>query len=94
MTDRLREALAGWDGMDIDEGLEPERTFATAARVLVDAPEVWWCEVHEASAPDWIVLSPLGPKCWRYVGVHTVDELPDQPCRMVPRLLVDPGSLT
>ena len=56
------------------------RTLAAAARRVAEAPEVWWCEVHQRTAPPLID------------GSKNCRSADDTPCRMVRRLLVDPGD--
>lgn len=60
-----------------------------AARRVADAPEIEWCEEHQApedpSEPPWCLRARLA------FDAYQDDSLADN-CRMVRRLLVDPGN--
>ena len=80
--ERLREAIA--DVRDLSDGSEPDtlHVLVAAARAVLEAPEVWWCEVHEQAgrpgAPFCIMVS--------YLRVRRVSVA--ESCRMVRVFLV------
>lgn len=79
LTDDIAEVFSyygDWPEM-MPESLQ---TVVAAARRVADAPEVWWCRVHQRTAPPLID------------GSKNCRSADDTPCRMVRRLLVDPGD--
>lgn len=87
LTDDIAEVFSyygDWPEM-MPESLQ---TVVAAARLVADAPEVWWCEVHQLpGAPV-----PIGECSFWMLPLADPDD--DPSCRMVRRLLVDPGDDT
>jgi hypothetical protein len=57
-----------------------------AARAVVEAPEMRWCEIHGDWSPTWDG-SDVPPSLCRWAH-HVLNDSPDKPCRVVRVFLV------
>ena len=57
-----------------------------AARAVVEAPEMRWCEIHGDWSPAWDG-SDVPPSLCRWAH-HVLNDSPDKPCRLVRVFLV------
>jgi hypothetical protein len=90
MVDRtvLKEAVVWFDGQP--KRWPEEWLIAEAARAVVEAPEVWWCETHNAEGIE--NHGGESDECWRVVWVDRHEKQgvgwPYNLCRMVVVYLV------
>lgn len=72
-------------------GVEHVGDLRKAARVVADAETVWWCEDHRSEGSEPVNEYAI---CWYAGNTLALNQRANiERCRMVERLLVDPGKL-
>jgi hypothetical protein len=82
----LREAFRRWDKHPGLIRVADEDEIRIAARQLLSATEIRWCETHGDWAPSWYDgETPIKLCRWAH---HVLHDKPEKPCSIIPGRLI------